>query len=55
MKKRKKKRLVIIEKPAYIDGKKVYLMSYHKWAKNKIHLFFIILYCKIMCYKYEVI
>lgn len=59
MKKKKKsktlKGFVIIEKPRYIDGKKVYISCFHKEYSNKIQLFFIKLYCILMHYKYEVV
>ena len=53
--KSKKKHLVIIEKPRYIDGKKVFISCNAEEYKNKIQLIFIIIKCKLMGYKYDIV
>lgn len=53
--KTKKKHLVIIEKPVYYGDRKFYIINKYIDWNNKVQLFFIILYCKMMSYKYEII
>ena len=54
-KRKKKKKLIIIEKPVYYGDKKFYIISKYIWFKCKLKKYFIIILCKMMQYKYEIV
>lgn len=54
-KKKKFKKLFIIEKPAYIDGKKTILLGRYKEVHNKFTYYCMKIYCKFMGYDYEIV